>query len=115
MTVAVAQVSKRFCTKQAVADLSFEAKGGEVFGLLSPNGVGKTTTLRMVLAIFKPDIGTIRLFVRPFSEASNSESCDAPQPLACSGRTICCHSTRSAGGACSAWGRAPISDVGGWR
>jgi ABC-2 type transport system ATP-binding protein len=70
MTVAVAQVSKRFGAKQAVADLSFEAKGGEVFGLLGPNGAGKTTTLRMVLDIVKPDSGTIRLFAQPFSEAS---------------------------------------------
>ena len=39
----------------AVDDLSFEVHRGEVFGVLGPNGVGKTTTIRIVMDIFKPD------------------------------------------------------------
>lgn len=45
----------------AVADLSFEARPGEVFGLLGPNGAGKTTTLRILSTALKPTSGTIEV------------------------------------------------------
>lgn len=45
----------------AVADLSFEARPGEVFGLLGPNGAGKTTTLRILSTALKPTAGTIEV------------------------------------------------------
>lgn len=42
---------------QAVKDVSFECRPGRVFGLLGPNGSGKTTTLRMLSTILKPTSG----------------------------------------------------------
>jgi len=42
----------------AVDGLSFEARPGEIFGLLGSNGAGKTTTLRMIATILKPTGGT---------------------------------------------------------
>ena len=39
---------KRFGTLTAVDGLSFEVRPGEVFGLVGPDGAGKTTTLRML-------------------------------------------------------------------
>lgn len=42
---------------RAVDELSFRVAAGEVFGLLGPNGVGKTTTLRMILGLLIPDGG----------------------------------------------------------
>ena len=47
--------------KTAVDDLSFQVHAGEVYGLLGLNGAGKTTTLRMVMGIFPPDCGEIRI------------------------------------------------------
>jgi ABC-2 type transport system ATP-binding protein/sodium transport system ATP-binding protein len=41
----------------AVDKLTFEVKGGEVYGLLGPNGAGKTTTLRMILGLLQPTSG----------------------------------------------------------
>ena len=41
--------------------ISFTVDEGEVFGFLGPNGPGKTTTIRVVLDILKPDAGKIRL------------------------------------------------------
>src|SRR5437660_1197670 len=41
----------------AVNDLSFQAQSGEVFGLLGPNGSGKTTTLRLLLGLLRPTAG----------------------------------------------------------
>lgn len=46
---------------RAVDCASWEARGGEVFGLLGPNGSGKTTTIRMILDIIRPDEGAIRI------------------------------------------------------
>ncbi|GAB4255620.1 MAG: ATP-binding cassette domain-containing protein [Thermoleophilia bacterium] len=60
-SVAVANLSKSFGRVQAVKDVSFEVYPGEIFGLLGPNGSGKTTTLRMVLDIFRPDGGEIQV------------------------------------------------------
>lgn len=45
----------------AVDRLSFEAKNGEIFGLLGANGAGKTTTLRCVSTLYKPNDGEIRI------------------------------------------------------
>src|SRR6476620_1740838 len=46
-------------TFQAVRDISFEVKGGEIFGLLGPNGAGKTSTLSAVEGLLHPDSGHI--------------------------------------------------------
>lgn len=53
------KVSKSFTSVQAVNDLSFSVKKGEIFALLGPNGAGKTTTIRMIMGLFEPDSGTI--------------------------------------------------------
>ncbi len=52
-------VVKRFGDFTAVDDLSFSVAPGEVFGFLGGNGAGKTTSLRMVLDILRPDAGAI--------------------------------------------------------
>lgn len=46
-------------TFQAVNDVSFDVKGGEIFGLLGPNGAGKTSTLSAVEGLLKPQSGVI--------------------------------------------------------
>jgi ABC-2 type transport system ATP-binding protein len=45
---------------QAVADVSFDVRRGEMFGLIGPDGAGKTSTLRTVLGLLKPDAGSVR-------------------------------------------------------
>lgn len=46
-------------TIRAVDDISFEVKGGEIVGFIGPNGSGKTTTIKMLTGILKPDSGNI--------------------------------------------------------
>jgi ABC-2 type transport system ATP-binding protein len=55
-------VSKSFGKTVAVDDLSLDVPRGSVYGFIGPNGSGKTTTLRMIMNIYYPDGGTIRVF-----------------------------------------------------
>jgi ABC-2 type transport system ATP-binding protein len=58
-------LSKRFGSLTAVQNLNLEVHQGDVFGLLGPNGSGKTTTLRMILGLIWPTDGQIHLFGTP--------------------------------------------------
>ena len=58
-------LTKAFGAIRAVDDLSLQVPRGGVFGLLGPNGSGKTTTLGMLLGLIRPTSGGIRLFGDP--------------------------------------------------
>ena len=55
---------------EAVKDLDLEIKPGEVFGLLGPNGSGKTTTIKMLLGLLYPTRGRISVFGKPPTDVS---------------------------------------------
>jgi ABC-2 type transport system ATP-binding protein len=57
--VVVDAVAHRYGTVVAVDGVSFEVGRGEMFGLIGPDGAGKTTTLRMVLGLLPAQAGTI--------------------------------------------------------
>src|SRR3954468_16286791 len=59
--VDIEHVTKTFGPRAAVADLSLAVPAGSIYGFIGPNGSGKTTTLRMIMRIFLPDRGTIRV------------------------------------------------------
>ena len=46
---------------RAVDDVSFEVKGGEIVGFIGPNGSGKTTTMKLLTGIIRPDSGKITI------------------------------------------------------
>src|SRR6266702_471967 len=62
-------VRKVYDTKVAVADLSITIEPGTMFGLLGPNGSGKTSSIRMMIGITVPDSGTVKLFDKPFTRS----------------------------------------------
>ena len=68
MSLIIDSVSKRFGEVQALDGITLEIKPGEVFGFLGANGAGKTTAMRIVLDILRPDSGTITWNGRPNSE-----------------------------------------------
>lgn len=55
--ISVKNLTKYYGEKAAVKDLSFEVKEGEIYGLLGPNGSGKTTTMRILSGIIEPSSG----------------------------------------------------------
>jgi ABC-2 type transport system ATP-binding protein len=54
-------VTKRFGSHTAVSSLDLEIPRGTVYGLLGPNGSGKTTTIRIIMGILLPDEGEVEL------------------------------------------------------
>jgi ABC-2 type transport system ATP-binding protein len=67
--VQLQHVRKVYDTKVAVEDLSLAIEPGTMFGLLGPNGSGKTSSIRMMIGITMPDSGTVSLFDRPFDRS----------------------------------------------
>jgi ABC-2 type transport system ATP-binding protein len=60
--VQISHVTRTFGSVTAVDDLSLTVPQGSIYGFIGPNGSGKTTTMRMIVNIFYPDRGEIRLF-----------------------------------------------------
>jgi ABC-2 type transport system ATP-binding protein len=60
--VLVSNLAKSFGDVAAVQHINFQVKRGELFGFLGPNAAGKTTTIRMLTGVIKPDEGTASIF-----------------------------------------------------
>jgi len=59
--IALVELTKRFKDFTAVDSLSLEVAPAEIFGLLGPNGSGKTTTLNVISGLSKPTSGSVRV------------------------------------------------------
>jgi len=57
--ITLTNITKTFGKTAAVQDISLEIKAGEIFGLVGPDGAGKTTTIRMITGIITPTKGTL--------------------------------------------------------
>lgn len=73
-------LSKRFGGVQAVLDLSFQVREGEILGMIGPNGSGKTTTFNLITGFYPPDQGSVRFAGRDITGLPPYEVC---------GRGIC--------------------------
>lgn len=69
-TLEVTGLRKRFAGKVALDGLSVAVHQGEVLGLLGPTGAGKTTTLRSIAGLERPDGGTVRLLGADITRSS---------------------------------------------
>lgn len=69
-TVELDHIRKVYESKVAVEGLSLRIEPGTMFGLLGPNGSGKTSSIRMMIGITVPDSGSVKLFGKPFERGS---------------------------------------------
>jgi ABC-2 type transport system ATP-binding protein len=58
------RVTRRYGAAPALDRVSFEVAPGEMFGLIGPDGAGKTTTIRLTCGLLRPDAGSIRVLGR---------------------------------------------------
>jgi ABC-type multidrug transport system ATPase subunit len=63
--LSIKNLTKHFGRIKAVNNLSLEVKAGQVFGMLGPNGSGKTTTLGMLMGVVNPTVGEFSWFGEP--------------------------------------------------
>lgn len=70
MVVKVKNLVKRYGNLVALDHLSLSIEEGEIFGLLGPNGSGKTTAINCILSLLKYDKGEIEIFGKPMSPES---------------------------------------------
>lgn len=61
MIVQVENLTRRFGAREAVSNLSFEVTQGQVFGVLGPNGGGKSTLFRVLATMLAPSEGAVRV------------------------------------------------------
>jgi ABC-type multidrug transport system ATPase subunit len=57
MSISLRNISKSYKKVQAVRDISFDVEPGELFGLIGPDGAGKTTLFRILTTLLRPDEG----------------------------------------------------------
>ncbi len=78
--IVVDGLTKRFGAVEALRGLSFTVGRGELFGLVGPDGAGKTTTIRALAGLIDPDGGTVRVMdVDPRSDAAREQIGLMPQ------------------------------------
>ncbi len=58
LVIDVKGMTKRFGNRTVVNDISLQVRRGEIYGFLGPNGSGKTTFIRMLCGLLKPDAGS---------------------------------------------------------
>ena len=62
--IKINNVTKQYDNVFAVKSLTLELKKNQIYGLLGPNGCGKSTTMGMILGLISPSIGSIEVFGR---------------------------------------------------
>jgi ABC-2 type transport system ATP-binding protein len=62
--IELTRVVKRYGTTTALSELSLRVERGQMFGLIGPDGAGKTTAIRLMCGLIHPDGGSLRVLGR---------------------------------------------------
>ena len=68
-TIRIRNLRKRYGTVDALRGISFEVGGGEIFGLIGPDGAGKTSAFQILAGVMEATAGVAEVFGRPAREA----------------------------------------------
>jgi len=60
--IQVSHLTKYYGKSPGIEDLNLEIHKGEIFGFLGPNGAGKSTTIRLMLNLLRPSLGSVKIF-----------------------------------------------------
>ena len=61
MSLEIKKINKKYGDQDALIDVSFSLKKGDIVGFLGPNGAGKTTLMKIITSIIKQDSGDIKI------------------------------------------------------
>jgi ABC-2 type transport system ATP-binding protein len=67
--IRVRRLTRRYGTLEAVRSIDLDVRAGEIFGLIGPDGAGKTSTFQILGGVMEPTSGTAELLGRPAREA----------------------------------------------
>ncbi len=77
--IEVSALTKAFGRNRGVEDVSCAVQRGEVFGFLGPNGTGKSTTIRLILGLYRPTAGHVR--VKDGTRPPTRSPCTGPSAI----------------------------------
>jgi ABC-2 type transport system ATP-binding protein len=80
ITVDAVRLTKRYVGRSAVEGVSFTVSAGETVGLLSPDGAGKTTTIRPLPTVLEPTSGTFAIAGFPSTAPTEIRRCVSALP-----------------------------------
>ncbi|GAB7016016.1 ABC transporter ATP-binding protein [Methanogenium cariaci] len=72
--VSVHNLKKTFDKNPVISGITFDVFRGEIFGFLGPNGSGKTTTMRLILGLLRPDSGSALVFDQPLDTSDKTRA-----------------------------------------
>ena len=75
--IVIDKLEKSYGKLQAVRGISMSVERGEIFGLLGPNGSGKTTTIKLLLGLINPTSGTANVLGREAGDQISRRACFA--------------------------------------
>jgi ABC-2 type transport system ATP-binding protein len=60
--IQISHLTKYYGKSLGIEDINLEIHKGEIFGFLGPNGAGKSTTIRLMLNLLRPSLGSVKIF-----------------------------------------------------